>query len=57
MTSAQFDSEKVRVIRELIAEAEVETPHTTEEAKARPAVVSFLREKLDRAGRVRISGD
>jgi len=57
MASREYDPARVRVIRELLAEAESETPHTTEEAMARPGAVAYLRIKLAEAGRVQLNGD
>lgn len=57
MPNQEFDSEKVRIIRELITDAEAEVLHTTDEAMSRRGVVSFLRTKLDEAERVELNGD
>jgi hypothetical protein len=52
-----YDHERVRVIRELIAEAESETPHTTDDAMAQQGAVLYLRSKLADAGKVILDGD
>lgn len=57
MASTETDPERVRVLRELLAEAETETAHTTEDAIHRQGVVSYLRAKLLDAGRVSLNGD
>lgn len=48
---------RIRVIRELLAEADTETPHTTEDAMSRQGAIAFLQKKLSEAGRVMINGD
>lgn len=50
MTGREIDTERVRVLRELLIEAESETSHTAEDAMSRRGVVSFLQSKLDDAG-------
>lgn len=57
MASSEKDPARVRVIRELLAEAEAETPRTAGEAMARNGAMAYLRAKLDRSGRVMLSGD
>lgn len=57
MTGSEKDPTRVQVIRELLAEAEAETPRTTEEAVARNGAMSYLRAKLDRSERVMLNGD
>jgi hypothetical protein len=52
----ETDLERVRVIRELLAEAESETSHTTEDAIDRQGALNFLRAKLVEAGRVNLNG-
>ncbi|AXH66289.1 hypothetical protein SEA_SATIS_128 [Streptomyces phage Satis] len=52
MANNETDPERVRVIRELLAEAESETSHTTEDAIDRHGAVKFLHAKLTEAGRV-----
>lgn len=57
MTGSEKDPTRVQIIRELLAEAEAETPRTTEEAVARNGAMSYLRAKLDRSERVMLNGD
>lgn len=57
MAISEYDPERVRVIRELLAEAGSETSHTTEDAMAKRGAVTYLQNKLNEAERVRISGD
>lgn len=48
--------ERVRVIRELLAEAEAESSHTMEDAMARQGAVLYLSWKLREAERMRAHG-
>lgn len=57
MTSREVDSERVRVLRDLIGEAETETLHTTAEAMNRGGILSYLRSKLNESERVDLNGD
>jgi hypothetical protein len=57
MASRETDPERARVIRELLAEAELETSHTTVDAIARQGAMVYLRFKLEESGRVKINGD
>lgn len=57
MANAEYDPERVRVIRELLVEAGSETSHTTEDAMAKRGAVTYLQTKLNEAERVRLSGD
>lgn len=56
MAATENDPERVRVIRELLAEAELETAHTSEDAMTRQGAILYLRAKLNEAGRVEIRG-
>jgi hypothetical protein len=57
MATEEIDPARIRILRDLIADAETETPHTADEAMNRSGVVSYLRTKLDEAGRVMVNGD
>lgn len=57
MTSQELNSEKARIIRDLIADAETGVLHTADEAMNRNGVISFLRTKLDETERVELNGD
>lgn len=57
MTGREVDSERLRVLRDLIGEAETETPRTTADAMSRGGIVSYLRSKLNESERVELNGD
>lgn len=57
MANSETDPERTGVIRELLAEAESETCHTTEDAMDRQGAMNFLRAKLGEAGRVTLHGE
>lgn len=48
---------RTRVIRELLLEAETETPHTCEDAMSRQWAIVFLQKKLSEENAVLINGD
>ena len=57
MAGSENSPEKVRILRELLAEAEVETPRTFQEAEAIRGAIIYIRGKLNAMGRVKLSGD
>lgn len=57
MANMKYDPERVRIIRELLLEAESDTPHTVTDAVARRGAVAYLQTKLKEAGRVQLNGD
>lgn len=57
MAGMEYDPERVRVIRELLAEADSETPRTAQDAEIRQGAITYLRNKLTEAGRVQLNGD
>lgn len=57
MVKRESDPERLRVIRELLAEAEGETSHTVDDALARQGAVAYLSKKLQDERRVEIRGD
>jgi hypothetical protein len=57
MASVKYDPERVRVIRELLLEAEAETFRTATDAVNRQGAVTYLQAKLKEAGRVQLNGD
>jgi|EndMetStandDraft_3_1072993.scaffolds.fasta_scaffold286444_3 hypothetical protein len=56
MADTESDPERIRVIRELLAEAEGESSHTMEDAVARQGAVTFLSWKLRDAERMQAHG-
>jgi len=56
MAETESDPERIRVIRELLAEAEGESSHTMEDAVARQGAVAFLNWKLRDAERTQAHG-
>ena len=57
MAGTDCNPERARIIRELLAEAESQTPRTVGDALAKRGIVTYLRAKLNEAERVRLSGD
>lgn len=57
MAGVKYDPERVRVIRELLAEADSETSRTALDAEIRQGAITYLRNKLTEAGRVQLNGD
>lgn len=57
MTGTGCDPERARILRELLAEAESQTPRTVGDALAKRGIVTYLRVKLNEAERVQFDGD
>lgn len=56
MANEEVDPERIRVLRELLAEAEGESSHTMDDAVARQGAVLYLRWKLRDAERTQPHG-
>jgi hypothetical protein len=57
VSNQESGSEKVRVIRGLLADAETDVFHTADEAMSRRGVVAFLRAKLHEAEKSDLDGN
>lgn len=56
MTGTEKDLERIRVLRELLMEAEGETSHTVDDAVARQGAMTYLSRKLEDAERMQAHG-
>lgn len=57
MTYRVHRMERVQILRELISDANSETPRTAEDGTSQVCAVRFLQRKLDEASREVMNGD